>query len=202
MECHQRQLLDHRQGGGVLSTLHSQRGVTLIELMIGLTIAAILLTIGAPSFSDWIQNMRIRNAAESIVNGLQLTRMEAVKRNTTVRFQLAGSGTDSSWSSCLAPDAVSACTTEIQSHSSNEGSTAGIEASTTNRTLFFNGLGRVPTLGAGTNAIINITNLEVDNCLSDPQPGTMRCLNIIVTPAGQIRMCNPALALASNPQGC
>lgn len=192
----------------MLITLHSQRGVTLIELMIGLTIAAILLTIGAPSFSEWIQNMRIRNAAESIVSGFQITRTEAVKRNATVRFQLAGSGTDSGWTSCVTSDMVADCPAGmlIQSHSSTEGSTANIEASTTNRTLLFNGLGRVPTLGAGTNAAINITIPIPDTAPPEPdcihQGGDFRCMRIIVSPAGQVRMCNPALALESNPQGC
>lgn len=187
----------------MLITLHSQRGVTLIELMIGLTIAAILFTIGAPSFSEWIQNMRIRNVAESIVSGLQITRTEAVKRNAMVRFQLAD-GTGSSWTSCVTQNA-SGCDADklIQSRSSSEGSTAGIEASTVTRTLFFNGLGRVTTLSAGNNAAINITNSEIDDCISDPvTPGTMRCLRIVVSSAGQVRMCNPALALNSNPQGC
>lgn len=179
----------------MLNTLHNQRGVTLIELMIVLTIAAILLTIGAPSFSDWIQNMRIRNTAESLLNGLQLSRAEAVRLNAQVKFEMVENG---SWTTgCETINAN--CPAVIQSRSSNEGSTDSISVSANYATLVFNGLGRASTLFAGGDAIITISNPNIDNCISDAPPGTMRCLQIVVSPAGQIRMCNPALPL---PQGC
>lgn len=205
----------------MLNPLHSQRGITLIELMIGLTIVAILFTIGAPSFSDWIQNTRIRNAAESIMNGLQLTRAEAVRRNALVLFILDGN--NSSWTSCVTSVTTTTkltCPDVIQSRISADESTAGILVSTSEvdaanptvtlpsptftGTLLFNGLGRVvtSTLTAGDNALINIENPDVDNCVSDETPGTMRCLRIVVSSGGQIRMCDPALSLATNPQGC
>ena len=68
--------------------LNRQAGMTLIELMIGIVLLAILLALGAPTFFRWTQNSQIRNAAEAIQNGLTLARAEAVRRNTTVRFQL------------------------------------------------------------------------------------------------------------------
>ena len=74
-----------------------QRGLTMIELMIGLTIFTMLLLLGAPSFSAWIQSSHIRNSAESIQNGLTLARAEAVRRNVTVNFQLV----DTLTSSCV-----------------------------------------------------------------------------------------------------
>lgn len=203
----------------MLSTLHNQQGVSLIELMIALVIAAILLTMGAPAISEWVQSMRIRNAADSIVNGLQLTRAEAVKRNTMVYFQLSGDTTsiDTSWTSCASTDSTSACPAAslVQSYSSSEGSTGNIEATlythtppvtpdnlSDTRTLFFNGLGRMTTAVTSNNATIVISNRGVDNCLSDPAPGTMKCMRVLVSPGGQIRLCNPLFDLASNPQGC
>ena len=38
----------------------TQRGLTLIELMVGLTIAAFLLMAAAPFFGDYIRNSRLR----------------------------------------------------------------------------------------------------------------------------------------------
>jgi type IV fimbrial biogenesis protein FimT len=210
-------LLDIQTGGGVLATLHSQRGATLIELMIGLVITAMLFTAGAPAFSEWIQNTRIRNSAESILNGLQLARAEAVRRNSQVQFQLVGN--DASWTigctniTTTCPDAT------IQSRSSTEGSATSILVTTTETdastnaaaalavftdTLVFNGLGRITTtsLTAGDNATLDISNPGIDNCISDNPPGAMRCLRIVVSTGGQIRMCNPALNLTNNPQGC
>jgi type IV fimbrial biogenesis protein FimT len=71
--------------------LKPSRGLTLIELLIGLAITAILLTLAAPNFSLWIRNIGIRNAASAILSGLQLARAEALKRNTLMRFQLTSS---------------------------------------------------------------------------------------------------------------
>ena len=59
-----------------------------MELLIGIAIIGILLALAAPNFAVWIQNSKIRTAAESIQNGLQLARAEAVRRNAQVRFQL------------------------------------------------------------------------------------------------------------------
>ena len=198
----------------MLNTLRSQCGTTLIELLIGMVIVAILFTMGAPSFSEWIQNTRIRSSAESILNGLQLARAEAVRRNAMVRFQLVDNMTNACTLTSVRPnwvvsqdDATGNCGKEpsdtapriIQKHSSTEGSAAGIDVSTVNALLTFNGLGRATTLAAGSNAVITVSNPEIDDCMPD---GAMRCLRIVVSSAGQIRMCNPAFSRADNPQGC
>lgn len=221
----------------MLNTRHNQRGVTLIELGIGLLIVAILLGIGAPAISSWVQNTRIRSATESILSGLQLARAEAVRLNTPVRFQL----TDTDDNSCTIPggstppnwvisqdDPTGLCGSApsdtvapriIQKRSSAEGSTGGITVSasevdaatsatagTVFSVLIFNGLGRVvtasPSLASGDNAIMDVENPGGGACVTASPPGTMRCLRIVVSNGGQIRMCDPSLLRASNPQGC
>ena len=47
----------------------SERGFSMIELMVGLVILAMLMALGAPSFNNWILNSQIRNAAEELQNG-------------------------------------------------------------------------------------------------------------------------------------
>jgi type IV fimbrial biogenesis protein FimT len=69
------------------ATPRTPRGMTLIELMIGLAILAFLMLSGAPAFGDWIRNAQVRGASESILTGIQYARTEAVRRNTTTRFQ-------------------------------------------------------------------------------------------------------------------
>ncbi|WP_287655570.1 GspH/FimT family pseudopilin, partial [Accumulibacter sp.] len=64
------------------------RGFSLVELLVGMAILGVLLAIAMPAFSNWLRNARVRTAAESVQNGLQLARAEAVRRNTSVRFQL------------------------------------------------------------------------------------------------------------------
>ena len=53
------------------------RGMTMVELMIGLTILAMLLLAGMPNFSAWLQSSQIRVSAESIQNGMMMARAEA-----------------------------------------------------------------------------------------------------------------------------
>jgi len=72
----------------VLTVRTPQRGFTIIEVMISLVVLGVLLALGAPGFIEWLQNQQIRAAAEATLNGLQVARGEAVRRNTPVRFQL------------------------------------------------------------------------------------------------------------------
>lgn len=202
----------------MLTPLHRQRGVSLIELMIGLAIFAVLLGLGVPNFSKFIQNSHIRNAADAIQNGLSLARAEAVRRNTAIDFVL---GTGSSWTiGCTSPiadldgDGVADCPATIQARPASEGSakasvaTSEVDASTGTvastpvftSTLTFNGLGRVlgTTLPAGHDAYFNVSNPTGGSCAT---AGPMRCLRVDVSSAGAIRMCDPALA-STDPQGC
>jgi type IV fimbrial biogenesis protein FimT len=64
----------------------TQRGFNLIELMITIVILGMLLMVGLPAYTDWMQNLKIRSAAESVQNGLQLARSTAIARNTHVNF--------------------------------------------------------------------------------------------------------------------
>ena len=65
-----------------------QHGFSLVELIVAVAIMGILFGLAIPSYKDWIQNTRIRTAAESIQNGIQKARSEALIRNTFVEFNL------------------------------------------------------------------------------------------------------------------
>jgi len=47
---------------------------------------------------------------------------------------------------------------------------------------------------------LNLTNSTGGTCMA--AGGPMRCLNILVTTGGQVRMCNPNINRNTNPQGC
>lgn len=70
------------------------QGFTLVELMIMLVVAAILLTIGIPSYQDLVQNNRRVTAVNELVSGLHLARSEAFKRNRTVSVCPSADGVD------------------------------------------------------------------------------------------------------------
>ncbi len=71
--------------------LNKQSGFTLIELMITLSVAAVLLAIGAPSFNETIASARIRADYNRLVSAMHLARSEAVKRNINVSVCARGS---------------------------------------------------------------------------------------------------------------
>ncbi len=66
------------------------RGLTLIELMVGLTIGAFLLMAAAPFFGDYIRNSRLREAGNALLGEALFAQSEAIKRNTTVRLSTSG----------------------------------------------------------------------------------------------------------------
>lgn len=77
----------------MISSRMRGRGFTLIELLIAIAVLAILIVLGIPSFSEWIHNTQVRNAAEGVLHGLQVARAEAVRRNGYTQFMLLnGSG--------------------------------------------------------------------------------------------------------------
>lgn len=71
------------------------RGLTLLELMVALSILAILAGIAIPSFNETIRAMRVRSAAESVVASLSLAKSEAIKRGGNVSIVM----TAPNWSS-------------------------------------------------------------------------------------------------------
>ena len=184
-----------------------QRGFTLVELMIGIAIVAMALMMGIPSLGAWIQSSQIRNASESIVSGLQLARAEAVTRNTKVQFvlsSLAGGGVASDWTvRCDTPTVdcpgIGMTKTEIQKRSASEGS-ANAQVVAGQSTIVFSGIGRVTPTPVTDPIILDITNPTGGSCAASS--GTMRCLRISVSAGGQVRMCDPALSVLTNPRGC
>ena len=70
-----------------------QRGFTLIELMVTLTLLGVLLGIAIPSFRDFVATQRVKSAAFDLAAALLLARSEAVKRNSDVTVAPV-SGTD------------------------------------------------------------------------------------------------------------
>ena len=142
----------------------AEQGVTLIELLIGITVLGILLAIGLPAMGHWLQNTQIRTQAETTFSGLQLARAEALKRNAAVRFQFVESLTSGcvitalgkSWVVSLG-DPSGVCEQEpsddpttaqiIQKKDGMEGSPNATMNSSAS-IVVFNGLGRVAKRGA------------------------------------------------------
>lgn len=61
--------------------LQPSRGLTLIELMMVIAIAAILLAVAAPSFQQALNSNRLGSAANELASAINLARAEAVRHN-------------------------------------------------------------------------------------------------------------------------
>lgn len=75
----------------------SQRGFTLTELVVTVSVAAILTTVAVPSFNGVIANQRARTMASSLYATLSKTRSEALTLNGNVTLQPKAGGWGNGW---------------------------------------------------------------------------------------------------------
>jgi type IV fimbrial biogenesis protein FimT len=71
-----------------------QRGFSLIELLMGLTIAGIVLLLVSPAFAAFTQSTHRDEAAQSILGGIRTARTLAISRNEVVMIY----GINGDWS--------------------------------------------------------------------------------------------------------
>lgn len=170
------------------------RGFTIIEILVTLTVLGLLIMMALPSFSEALQNQQLRAASEALLNGMQVARGEAVKRNLPVQVAV-GPGTG--WT---VTEAVSG--TAIQARSKDEGSPNAVVAITPAGAtkVTFTPLGGV---GANLDASASITQLNISNPAGGAcQPsGPMRCLRVVVSGGGSLKMCDPAVT-SPDPRAC
>ncbi|MFZ4551991.1 MAG: GspH/FimT family pseudopilin [Aquabacterium sp.] len=196
-----------------------QRGFTLIEAMVVVTIVTVLALAAAPNLSTWLDNIRIRNASDAIQEGLQTARAEAIKRNQNITFWLvtsntlyqvdnscALSSTSGSWAVSVSdpskhcgdsPSTTSAPRLVSARGVGDSGARVDVKAlqadgATASTSVTFNGFGRVTNANA-------ISRIDVTGQTS----GTAyRNLRITISPVGQIRLCDPSVSSSNDPRKC
>lgn len=204
----------------------TQRGFTLIELMIAVIIFGLLLALGMPAYKDWMSRTKVRVTAETLVAGLGTARNQSLHRNSQVIFSLTDNlaadcvraSTGTNWivslanpaGSCDAAPSEANAPRIIEKRSGGEGTsrttiTALTAANAAATNVIFTGLGRVLLQDAAGNAMnpisrINIAYPDGGACLANG--GTVRCLRIEITTGGEARMCDPAVADANDPRAC
>jgi type IV fimbrial biogenesis protein FimT len=188
-----------------------QGAFTLVEVLVSFAIIAMVIAFVGPSALTWIQNTQLRNAAEAILGGVQQARIEALKRNTTVAFELTDASS-TAFQVCFYDQTLQDCSATqpaIATRAASEGSPnagVGIDFTASDPATALDPGSNLPALVAfdsfgrvATSSPLNIARIDVRNTVA----GTgERRLEIYIAPGGQIRMCDPLLSQATNPQGC
>jgi len=193
-----------------------QRGFSLIELIVVITVIGLLLVSLLPSVGAWMRNTRIRNIAESIRHGLDQARNEAVRTNASVSFWLVSpstgdpkvmsdtcrlSSSSGAWVISVASP-VGVCATNrssfVAAHPVGDSGT-GLTVSAVDATkptaksatsVTFNGFGQV------ANASTAIASVSVTSAVAGS-----RALTVQVSASGRVRTCDP-LTASSDPRSC
>lgn len=164
-----------------------QLGVTLVELLTSVAILGILSAIGVPRYTEFVANSQIRSTTESIRNGLQVARAEAIKRNASVTFTLNTS--NSSWVVGCAVTTAN-CPATIQSKPAKEGGSGTVTVAETvaSPVTFTN-------LGGGTAYDVIVDNTSIATAKSKE-------LRIRVGAGGNIRVCDPNISATTDTRYC
>ncbi|HJV27137.1 MAG TPA: GspH/FimT family pseudopilin [Aromatoleum sp.] len=158
-------------------------GFTLIEALVTISILAIITAIAAPSFEGAFANFRIRTSAEAIMSGLQLARIEALRRNQPVSFTLTTGTAD--WTvATLSP------ASQIQASKGNGAGNLSIETNSSQSAVTFLSSGMVDTSGS------RLQQIDISSDLIDRQ------LRIAVHNGGQLQLCDPAITISGDPRTC
>ncbi len=79
---------------------HKQKGVTLLELIIAISIVAILASIAVPAFNNTISSSRVTSNTNLIVGAMNYARAEAIERRLSVEVK---GDSDSGWEVTVDP---------------------------------------------------------------------------------------------------
>lgn len=175
-----------------------QQGFSLIELVVTVVVLMTVSVFAIPAFQASIGNSQIRTVTESIKNGLQQARVEAIKRNARIRFTLQANG---SWqlgcvNQVMPADVASvACPAIISQKSASEGSSANVTIVADNPSVVFTGFGaRDPAVANGLSRV-DVSNNQVDQ-------DERRALRIVLAAGGHARVCDPAVTAVGDARRC
>lgn len=193
----------------------SARGFSLIELMVTVSLIAILLVITIPAYGTWTADAHVRAAAESLTNAIRLAQATAVAKGRTSLFALTADAQPSvnSLPATYAQNWFSAL--NVLGGSDETKASLGLILKSTEGTqhqvtvsgpalVCFNALGRQTTLAAAANS------LSTACTAADPavfqvsrNSGASRYFKVLVYAGGRVRMCDAAKAISNaNPDGC
>lgn len=201
----------------------SERGFSLVELLVAVSVLVILTALAVPNFTTWIRNARVRTVAETLQSGVRLAQAEAQRRAHTVVFFrtaskdcTANSTADADglhWqirsvpNPLLTADAAEAIQCGVLTDVSAGVSltsqvTVGAADATPLAALCFGGDGRQTSMEDPTAIGANCTAGTARFDMAPTATGAdNRALRLDVSLAGAVRLCDPGKATTA-PDGC
>jgi type IV fimbrial biogenesis protein FimT len=194
------------------------RGFSLLELMVVLTLIAVLALLATPSMVEWMKNQRIRGSAEAVLNGLQTARAEAIRRNRPAGFWLVSNLTDScalsntsgTWvvsvhspaNACATAPSATTAPLLVTSHAAqgNQDVLAADASGSAASEVRFDGYGRILD-GSTPIARIDIRD-PADASKTTPDTHTYRSLRVLIHGTGAIRLCDPRISTTGDTRAC
>ena len=76
----------------------AQRGLTLLELLMGIVLLGIVAALAAPSLGAFIDSQRRQDTAQQLTSSLRMARAEAILRNQPVVVQANDGNWSKGWS--------------------------------------------------------------------------------------------------------
>lgn len=162
-----------------------QKGFSLIELMVSLSIMSFILVLASPSFVAWIANLKSKNVTESVQYAILQTKTEAMKTNSRVRVEIQN---DTSWQIIRESDGA-IINGKVSGEAQN---TLQINTEPNNaNSITFNGLGNVVENSDGSDTV---NNIRIVNSLDYNSKKNFR---ITVLNSGMVEVCDEE---KTNPQ--
>ena len=205
----------------MLAKAHLQRGFTLIEAVVTITVMGILIAVAAPSLATYSENAKVRAITESFLASAQNARAEAIRSNRAVQIVLT---TDT-------PTAANVASATTSNTASNWIVRRDDSVTATPAYIFIEGKNAREGDGAGS---VNVTALYSDASAADgiaftgssqttdldgtasqrwdvnfssatsacAPAGPVRCLRVTVSVSGQIKACDPQATAANDSRAC
>lgn len=199
-----------------------QHGFTLVEIVVTLAVMALIMMIAMPNIVSWLGNTHIRNMADSLQNGLQIARAEAVRRNQSVSFWLVAlndpavmgnectlSANSGSWVVSLnspvshCADALSPIVAPMLVATRAAGNNGVLVGATQAVDPALPSATPAPATTVTFDGFGRITNTSsAIGLISVRGAANTRALQLSVSTGGQVRVCDPLVTDANDPRKC
>jgi type IV fimbrial biogenesis protein FimT len=204
----------------VLNVRRPSRGFTITEMLVAIAIVAILLGLGVPSITGYIESAKLNAAAQSYLSGVQTARAAAIRLNLRTEFVLTNTPVETAnvednlapaanglnWVvRSVDPSRPPPAFVLIESKAATEGSATAaqsVQILGVGVPTVFTGI--VPFNGFGNTADANAVTFLLQNPRGGAcaPVGPMRCPSIVVPAGGLARICDPLVTAATDSRGC